>query len=427
MNLTMDLEQGRADDIIERLRFGNPSHRDAELYSAGQVESFLDDVRKQHLESPSRRGKIRFINGSWGSGKTHLLRRLREEAFLAGYLVSNVELDKDQAPFNKFEKVFYKLISNLASPEMYKDDAIVGDASFGPLLQRILFGAKAGPGEVVSSQHFQDMNNKLFSADGVDIDFRRIISSYWKTFLPGGDNIAALEEIRGELLKWFEGEGTVATFRKKYGVQKTVNRTNARLMLQSLSRFALQFGYHGILILLDETAAYYSGMRKSNLTQAHNNLLHLINGIDESEGLFLVYAATPDFFIDPDYGILRYGALVQRIGKPEEREPRALDRVWNLDELAVSVEDFQEAASKVRQIYMRAHPEVADNHELISDDELKSYVADLKRAHPRFSRVSAWRVIIPASVQLLEATARGEKPKSAEDLHDEIIKELPAD
>src|SRR5207249_2916445 len=130
----------------------------------------------------------------------------------------------------------------------------------------------------------------------------------------------------------------------QFGVQKIVNRSNARLMLQSLSRFASHVGYRGIVVLLDETEMSYSVMRKSNLKQAHNNLLHLINSIDESPSLFLVYAATPDFWLDDRYGIRTYGALNQRIGKPEDRPPRAIDRVWNLDSIETSMEHYLEAA-----------------------------------------------------------------------------------
>ena len=45
---------------------------------------------------------------------------------------------------------------------------------------------------------------------------------------------------------------------------------------------------------------------------------HLINSIDESEGLFLVYAATPDFFMDDRYGLATYGALSQRMDAPKK-------------------------------------------------------------------------------------------------------------
>jgi hypothetical protein len=168
-------------------------------------------------------------------------------------------------------------------------------------------------------------------------------------------------------------------------------------------------------------------MAKSNLKQAHNNLLHLINSIEDSEGLFLVYAATPDFYASPTYGIQLYGALAQRIGRPESRAPRALDRVWNLDELETTVADYQQAASKIRQIYCIADPGAADSPAFIGDEQLKSYVAELRRAVPRYSRLSPWRVITQGTIEVLESSARGEDLKAPEELHDEIVEQASAD
>ena len=137
-----------------------------------------------------------------------------------------------------------------------------------------------------------------------------------------------------------------------------MNRSNARLMLQSLSRFATHAGFQGIVIYLTKPKCLTPSCENQNLKQAHNNLLHLINSIDESEGLFSRYTATPDFFMDDRYGLTTYGAASQRIGRPEEHPPKAVDRVWNLDAIETSLEDYLTAASKIRQIFLSANPEV---------------------------------------------------------------------
>src|SRR6266511_2040072 len=103
------LETEIAEAIVEKLRNGIPPRRYVSLYSVGEDE-FLDGVRRRHLESASGAGRIRFISGSWGAGKTHFLRLLREKAFAANYLVATVELSRDETPFNKFEEVFYRII-----------------------------------------------------------------------------------------------------------------------------------------------------------------------------------------------------------------------------------------------------------------------------------------------------------------------------
>jgi hypothetical protein len=104
-----DLDQATAEQIIESLRRGVPPRRGVSRYATGT--DFVEKVRDRHLSREITAGKIRFVGGSWGAGKTHFLRLLREESFSAGYLVSTVELSADSTPFNKFEQVFFEIVT----------------------------------------------------------------------------------------------------------------------------------------------------------------------------------------------------------------------------------------------------------------------------------------------------------------------------
>jgi len=251
-------------------------------YTVGH-EEFLRSVRQRHLEGPSGRGKIRFISGSWGSGKSHFLRELREEAFDTSYLVGLNYLAKEETPFNRFEKVFASIVSRIASPEMFFHGNGELAAPFADVLRRTLLvtgGAEGAGREVVPHGVYSRAAQKLMSNESIDIDFRRMVVKYWESYLPeGGDQITLIDR-RNLILQWFGGEGTVGTYRREFGVQKIVARDTARLMLKSLGRFAVHAGYRGLTILFDEAEMSYSVMRRSDLKSAHNNLLHLINGVD---------------------------------------------------------------------------------------------------------------------------------------------------
>lgn len=417
------VDQALAESIIERLREGHPPTLGVREYSAGN-EGFLDQIQKRHLRpTPGLRGKIRFISGSWGSGKTHFLAQIRETAFDSKYLVSSVELSADETPFNRFEEVFYRIVKQIASPEMYALGTTTLDAPLGEVFRRQLFGSCVTASPVVIPRETYDKACQELMENGeIDIDFRRLVCRYWETFLPEAGDPAMLEDRRGRIMQWFSGEGTIGTYRKEFGVQKLVNRSNARLLLRSLGRYAIHAGFNGIVVLLDEAEMSFSVMRKSELKKAHNNLLHLINSIEESPGLFLAYATTPDFYTDERHGIQIYGALAQRVGRPEEHPPRALDRVWNLEYVQPDLADYRAAARKIRRLYIAAYPEV---EQTISDDaSLDRFIKELLDAHPRFSAVGFWRVLVTGVIGLFERQAAGDEVPSALQMHDSIIDEL---
>jgi P-loop Domain of unknown function (DUF2791) len=417
------ISQALAEAIIESLRMGKPPNRGIREYSAGN-DGFLDQIRLRHLRpEPGLRGKIRFVSGSWGSGKSHFLAQIREMAFESNYLVSSVALSADETPFNRFEEVFYRIVKQISSPEMYASGAPALDAPLGEVFRRQLFAnqpARSDP--VVSAEIYDTACQELMANAEIDIDFRRLVCRYWETFLPESGDVAFLQDCRGRIMQWFSGEGTIGLYRKEFGVQKLVSRSNARTLLRSLSSYAIHAGFTGIVVLLDEAEMSYSVMRKSAVKTAQNNLLHLINSIEESPGLFLVYATTPDFYSDPHHGIQAYGALAQRIGRPEEHPPRALDRVWNLEHAQPDLADYQAAARKIRKLYITAFPEF--EQAISNDRSLDKFVKELLDAHPRFSAVGFWRVLVKGVIDLLEHQAEGRKVPSAADLHDRIIDEL---
>lgn len=409
--------------VVESLRKGTPPQRGVDLYSVGN-EKLIEGVKKYHLTGIAHRGIIRFVSGSWGAGKTHFFRQLREVAFQTDCLVSNVELDVNSAALNKFQSVFAAIVRQIATPSYHAGQSVIEAAPFGTVLRESLAWLAAGRREVgaeVSFEQYTKATQALMTDHAIDIDFRKMVQKYWETFLPEAPDPSVVEQTRGEILQWFTGEGTVGSFRKRFGVAKTVSKENAKLMLQSLAAFVRLSGYNGLIILFDEAEQAYSVMRKSALRQAHNNLLSLINNIDTVPGLFLIYATTPDFYTDPTHGIIIYGALSTRIGKPEERHPRALDTIWNLDAVDTKLEDHQQAAIKIRDVYADAYPGAAPA--LPDDEDVTQKVAELFRMHPSFAAVRFWRLLVTALIADFDDRMEGET-RTTENLYDDVMDRL---
>ena len=415
-----------ATQVVESLRKGIPPQRGVERYSVGN-EKLMEGVKKFHLNGIADRGIIRFVSGSWGAGKTHFFRQLREAAFQGDCLVSNVELDVSSAALNKFQSVFAAIIRQIATPSYYAGHTTLEAAPFGTVVRESLAWLATGTrqiGDEIPYEHYTKANEALMADHGIDVDFKKMVQKYWETFLPEAPEPAAIEQTRGEILQWFSGECTVGAFRKRFGVSKIVSKDNAKLMLQSLAAFVRLSGYKGLLILFDEAEQAYSVMRKSALREAHNNLLSLINNIETLPGLFLIYATTPDFFSDPKHGIVVYGALSGRIGKPEERHPRALDTIWNMDAVETRLEDYQEAARKIRAVYAVAYPE--SDSALPSEPTVADKVAELFRIHPSLAAVRFWRLLVTALISDFDDHMEGE-PRETEKLYDDVMDRLRED
>ena len=410
-------------EVVESLRKGIPPQRGVDRYSVGN-EKLMEGVKKFHLSGIADRGIIRFVSGSWGAGKTHLFRLLREVAFQNDCLVSNVELDVSSAALNKFQTVFAAIVRQIATPSYYAGHTLLEAAPFGTVVRESLAWLATGKREIgdeISYEQYTKAIETLMSDHGIDIDFKKMIQKYWETFLPEAPDPAVVEQTRGEILQWFTGEGTIGTYRKRFGVNKMVSKENAKLMLQSLARFIILSGYKGLLILFDEAEQAYSVMRSSALKDAHNNLLSLINNIADLPGLFLIYATTPDFYTDPKHGIVINGALSTRIGKPNERPPRARDTIWNLDADETTLENFQEAARKIRDVYILAYPEAEST--LSDKTSLGQKVDGLFHLHPPLAAVRFWRLLVTALINDFDDCQEGET-RTTEKLYDDVMDSL---
>lgn len=400
MTSLAEVSRREADTIIEQLRGGTPPQHSASAYSSG-MDEFLGVVRRRHLAPEPVAGKVRFVHGSWGSGKTHFFRLLTEVAFEEGWLVSSVELSAQETPFNKFELVLFSIVRNIAPPA--PSEGIGSSAPFGDVLRAVLEKEAGGEGDLPTA--FQRLSERLFADASIDIDVKRIVRAYWETFTGESVDEVVLEERRGLLLQWFAGEAHKTTMRNEFGVQKVVSKENARIILTSLTALIQLLGFKGLLILFDESEMTHSTMSKSSLKQAHNNLLHLLNETGEVPGLFLIYAAVPEFFTDPKTGVIIYGALAARIGPVPDHGPKSLDKVWNLDAHANEPAVYEEAAEKIRRLYEIAYPDECDS--LLPIAELRSRIATVVDEHGPYHATSRWRVVIKETTKLLDNCLEG--------------------
>jgi hypothetical protein len=421
----MMTEQETCGNIINQLRNGVPPELGVERYSVGH-EKLIEDFKKHVLAAAKTTGMIRYVSGSWGNGKTHLFRLLRNAAYDDGFVVSYVQLSHDETPLSNFQKVFSSIIRQVSTPELLEDVMTKRNQTpFGDLLHEAVFFLSTGVRDTaapLTAEQYHTACQKVAADRGLDNDLRKLIGLYWQTYLPDTDDEVASQNRREELMQWFSGEGRLSFWQKQYGLMKIVSKDNAKRLLESLGEFVRLAGYNGMLILFDEAEQSYSQMTRTVLRVAQDNLLSLVNNMDGLSGMVMIYATTPDFFSDPKHGVKTYGALEQRIGQPTETPPRALDRVWNVDAAIYDTQAYYTVAHKVRDLYATARPESAAM--LPEDADIDRFVSESYEAHSPSSQVSFWRELITMLVTRLDDAADGQAARPAQDIHDDVVARL---
>ena len=418
-------DQMLALDIIESLRDGLPPKRGLGRYTVG-YEDLIEGIKTNCLARISRRGAIRFVSGKLGSGKSHLFRLIRELALENECLVSNVELNVADTPFNQFERVFASIVGKIYTPSMYRegqdDEAFSFERVLKEALNYLITGNK-GNDEVttITNPQYMQALEGLQRDRKIDFNFKKIVQGYWKTFVSGAAHPTELESTRGEALQWFQGEGDKATFKDRFKVTTMVTKNKAQAMLKSLAGFIRLAGYAGLVILFDEGARPYELMTKMERKHAYNNLFILINNIQDLEGLFLIYATTPDFFNHREYGVIRDKALASRISEPKGDPPRALQKTWNLEAVPPEIDQYKEASRKIRSLYLEAYSN--SKAEFPSEEETDRCVEEIWQKHADEEGVSFWRVMVKALVRYLDACNEG-KPRKIEEVMAEVMEEI---
>lgn len=99
-----------AQRVIESLRKGIPPDGYVSEFTVGRASEVDQLASRLHAERP---GAL-LIQANYGSGKTHLLRLLRETALREGFAVSYISLDsKSAVRFDKMDRILGTIIRNL--------------------------------------------------------------------------------------------------------------------------------------------------------------------------------------------------------------------------------------------------------------------------------------------------------------------------
>jgi len=307
--------RGEALKIITNLRRGVPAAQHISAYSVGR-ESLLSAVHTDLDHVGTGNSRVRFLNGNYGRGKTHVLRLLREKAFQVDFAVSEVTLSPTDCPLHNFMRVYYEVMKGIRTKENPTGSAIEN------ILDRWLDAMRDLPPERVREIVYKELPEGTKGALAAYYDAQNIIRP---------DN-----RKRNLVLKYLYGDRLSAGDRRFLGVTYKIDEDTALMMLGQIAHLVRYIGYKGICILFDEAESAHSFAYYHYRDQAFQNLRRITRESRQYPHCYFLYATTPSFFTSyPDYGDV--------VGELEVLELEPLSQEQRL-ELCARVSDIYHVA-----------------------------------------------------------------------------------
>lgn len=285
--------QARA--IIEGLRKGLVPTEYVAFFTVGRqnwlkfVEEDLDNFIAQGG------GKVRFINGDYGDGKTHFMSVIRQLALQKGFASSFVVLTR-HIPIHKFELVYQEIVLQLRGR--------FEGMGIRPLIQ-----------QWVEEQKKVDLDREtlflsLCQVPKMDLNFANALMGLFHT---APENESAENTINSQelLYQWFEGKKVPKKELAKFHVFDMLNKSNSKTFLQSLVAFLKLTGHKGLILLFDELETVLA-QGASIRNAAYENIRLLMDNTEHSEYLQLFFSLIPDVLL-AEKGFKSYDALWSRV------------------------------------------------------------------------------------------------------------------
>lgn len=394
--MTFEIEgQFVAQQILESLRQGTVPKRYASQLMIGRT-FWLDALDEDMDFVANGASKIRFLSAPYGGGKSHFFSAVEQIATEKHFLVANVELHSREAPLDRFEIIFPKIMRNLTcSPNTN-------------ILETIF-------NEWINSSQLYDRQkiNQEVRAISQSLDFQAAL----RAFVERADSLGSEDdEIKQSVLGWLCGDSMSPTLRKYTRIRNKIAITNVSEIFGSFLRLVRHSGFSGVVILLDEAEAVTSLTQSRKRDEANQNIRKLLDNADCHEGLLIIFATTPSFLEDEKRGAKSYPALWDRIRTvvrtPKNTQPNKRTLIIELE--PPGKRELREATNLVLRLHSVAYDWSANN---LFPDEL---LDELMCKYLSISSEIVYRRFLRTLIGVLDALEQDQDNLKVDKLIEEI-------
>ena len=323
--------------VIEALRSGIPSRAVGQYFSEARpkVMKEISDRLDKVCEQGKSNGMI--ISGKYGEGKTHLLNTVFNLAHSNNMVVSYLSLSKE-TPMDKLYLVYQKLIQNTYLPKRQQ-----------PGFMHEL--------EKVSANSPVANEMLLYAAKQLETDkLYYLFRSYLNTE-DSDEKFLLQADLEGDFIA---NVPLKKIYKRIFGqpVKYNTNFTKTKHCgdyFAFMSHLFLQMGYHGWVILIDETELMGRLGKKARLN-AYRNIAHFLLPAERLEAVFSIFALSASYVEDVIEAKHEYENLAMVY--PEEQEPAktVMDLLVKAPQLLpLTKDEIQEILRKIQDFHGRAY------------------------------------------------------------------------
>lgn len=300
-----EISPNAAENVIEQLRYGIPPSGASLEFTVGRDSQVRELV--QSLDRGHEKGAL-LVHANYGSGKSHLLRVLRELALQRGYATSLIVADaQGGVRFNRMDTVFGAICRELEVPEKSAKGVGVLFDSYREVSNSELSQSVLREREKVSSKGRWDYSDRL-TAPGIYVALRawanagddRAIRDLVEDWLSGPDSYRSQRKLLYRQLvgglrnNFLDSRPEWQFYADEVFAFHTGGHRQAWDAVADLHRISLWSGYRGLILLVDEFEDVIQNLPRRNYQQmAFHNLFRFFAGDRFPSRAY--FAVTPDF------------------------------------------------------------------------------------------------------------------------------------
>lgn len=280
-----------------------------------EIEALLSDLE----ETGEGGGRMRFLIGRYGSGKSFLIQLIRGYALERNFITADADLSPERRLYGSNGSgiaTYRELIKNLASKTSPDGGAL------SKLVTRWIDDIRASlvkEGYSLSDPALDTalegrVYEEMRSIEGLvgGFDFARIMVEFYRAYACGDENkkSACMRWLRGEYATKTEAQSAL-----RFRVSLIIDDDNWYDFIKIWASLVRKMGYRGLVVFIDECVNLYKITHRVSRENNYEKILSMFNDTlqGRAEGLDIIMGGTPQFLEDTRRGLFSYEALKSRL------------------------------------------------------------------------------------------------------------------